>query len=73
MFDTHRVLDIGTGTGIWAINFGKDSISFDSFVLNLSHLADEHPEIEVYGIDLSPIQPELYFSSLPMSELADGF
>jgi SAM-dependent methyltransferase len=36
----HRVLDVGTGTGIWAIDF-----------------ADEHPETEVLGIDLSAIQP----------------
>ncbi|CZS95672.1 related to methyltransferase [Rhynchosporium agropyri] len=36
----HRVLDVGTGTGIWAIDF-----------------ADEHPETEVLGVDLSPIQP----------------
>ncbi|SPJ83519.1 related to methyltransferase [Fusarium torulosum] len=35
-----RVLDVGTGTGIWAIDFG-----------------DEHPEAEVLGVDLSPIQP----------------
>ncbi|EXA29205.1 hypothetical protein FOVG_19264 [Fusarium oxysporum f. sp. pisi HDV247] len=35
-----RVLDIGTGTGIWAIDF-----------------ADEHPDIEVIGTDISPIQP----------------
>ncbi|EFX00374.1 hypothetical protein CMQ_7376 [Grosmannia clavigera kw1407] len=36
-----KVLDIGTGTGIWAIDF-----------------ADEHPEANVIGTDLSPIQPE---------------
>ncbi|KAH6983717.1 S-adenosyl-L-methionine-dependent methyltransferase [Ilyonectria destructans] len=35
-----RVLDLGTGTGIWAMDFG-----------------DEHPESEVTGVDLSPIQP----------------
>ncbi|KAH6719682.1 methyltransferas-like protein [Leptodontidium sp. MPI-SDFR-AT-0119] len=37
-----RALDIGTGTGIWAIDF-----------------ADEHPNTEVIGTDLSPIQPSL--------------
>lgn len=36
----HRVLDIGTGTGIWAIDY-----------------AEEHPESEVIGVDVSPIQP----------------
>ncbi|KAI5461959.1 S-adenosyl-L-methionine-dependent methyltransferase [Mariannaea sp. PMI_226] len=35
-----RVADIGTGTGIWAIDFG-----------------DMHPDTEVIGTDLSPIQP----------------
>jgi cyclopropane fatty-acyl-phospholipid synthase-like methyltransferase len=35
-----RVLDVGTGTGIWAID-----------------MADRHPEAEVRGVDLSPIQP----------------
>lgn len=38
----NRVLDIGTGTGIWAIEY-----------------ADLHPESEVIGVDLSPIQPTL--------------
>lgn len=33
---------MGTGTGIWAVDF-----------------ADEHPECEVVGIDLSPGQPSL--------------
>lgn len=40
--DVKNVLDIGTGTGIWAIDF-----------------ADEHPEAQVTGVDLSPIQPSL--------------
>ncbi|KAH6884116.1 S-adenosyl-L-methionine-dependent methyltransferase [Thelonectria olida] len=35
-----RVLDIGTGTGIWAIEMG-----------------DTHPNAEILGNDLSPIQP----------------
>ncbi|EOD44847.1 putative tam domain methyltransferase protein [Neofusicoccum parvum UCRNP2] len=35
-----RALDIGTGTGIWAVDF-----------------ADDYPECEVVGTDLSPIQP----------------
>ncbi|KAF6820468.1 tam domain methyltransferase [Colletotrichum sojae] len=35
-----RVLDIGTGTGAWALDY-----------------ADAHPDAEVIGVDLSPIQP----------------
>ncbi|KAL6411674.1 UMTA methyltransferase family protein [Ilyonectria robusta] len=35
-----RVLDLGTGTGIWAMTF-----------------ADDHPSAQVFGTDLSPIQP----------------
>ncbi|KAF6834009.1 TAM domain methyltransferase [Colletotrichum musicola] len=35
-----RVLDCGTGTGIWAIDY-----------------ADAHPEAQVIGVDLSPMQP----------------
>ncbi|KAK1979115.1 S-adenosyl-L-methionine-dependent methyltransferase [Colletotrichum cereale] len=36
-----RVLDVGTGTGLWAMDY-----------------ADLHPESEVLGVDLSPIQPQ---------------
>ncbi|CAH0021566.1 unnamed protein product [Clonostachys rhizophaga] len=34
-----NVLDLGTGTGAWALDF-----------------AEENPETQVYGVDLSPIQ-----------------
>ncbi|KAM0321803.1 hypothetical protein ACHAQA_009900 [Verticillium albo-atrum] len=37
---SNKVLDVGTGTGIWAIDF-----------------ADEYPNSEVIGTDISPIQP----------------
>ncbi|KFY69222.1 hypothetical protein V496_00418 [Pseudogymnoascus sp. VKM F-4515 (FW-2607)] len=39
--DGHRVLDLGTGTGIWAID-----------------MADNYPEAEVMGFDISLIQPQ---------------
>ncbi|EYB23045.1 hypothetical protein FG05_30601 [Fusarium graminearum] len=38
--DVKQVIDIGTGTGIWAIDF-----------------ADQYPNAEIIGTDLSPIQP----------------
>ncbi|KAF9879205.1 methyltransferase domain-containing protein [Colletotrichum karsti] len=40
-FQVDRALDVGTGTGLWAIQY-----------------ADDHPETEVYGVDLSPTQPD---------------
>ncbi|KAK5655949.1 hypothetical protein OQA88_5084 [Cercophora sp. LCS_1] len=53
-----RVLDIGTGTGAWAIDYGKTA-----FFLTLNSIrtntppADAYPEAEVIGVDPSPIQP----------------
>lgn len=38
--DIQHCLDVGTGTGKWAIEF-----------------ADAHPQVQVVGTDLSPIQP----------------
>lgn len=38
----HDVLDVGCGTGLWAMD-----------------VADENPEAQVLGFDLSPIQPEM--------------
>ncbi|KAI1394160.1 S-adenosyl-L-methionine-dependent methyltransferase [Hypoxylon trugodes] len=38
--DIEKILDIGTGTGLWAIDF-----------------ADEYPNCEVVGTDVTPIQP----------------
>ncbi|GKT58251.1 methyltransferase domain-containing protein [Colletotrichum tofieldiae] len=49
-----RVLDVGTGSGIWAIDFG-----------------DEHPEADVTGIDLSPVQITLNLNPGGYLELND--
>ncbi|KAK4186712.1 S-adenosyl-L-methionine-dependent methyltransferase [Podospora australis] len=36
-----RILDLGCGTGIWALD-----------------MADDHPRASLFGVDLSPIQPD---------------
>lgn len=52
----HNVLDIGTGTGIWAIDFGMPVIQSSGAILTLT--AEKYPSANVVGTDLSPIQPE---------------
>ena len=42
-----RILDIGTGTGIWVME-----------------MADEYPDAQIIGTDLSPIQPTWYGTSI---------
>ncbi|PGH11709.1 hypothetical protein AJ79_04732 [Helicocarpus griseus UAMH5409] len=41
--DTKRILDIGTGTGIWATEMGESWFN---------------PSLQILGVDLSPIQPK---------------
>ncbi|CAF3557333.1 unnamed protein product [Fusarium graminearum] len=53
-----RILDIGTGTGIWAMEVGMyKTPQGGASELLIMVSADEHPEAEVLGVDLSPIQP----------------
>lgn len=53
-------LDIATGTGAWAIDFGEHRILPQGMPNLLTMLpANEHPEATVLGTDLSPIQPPL--------------
>lgn len=54
-----RALDIGTGTGIWALEFGKLKLDYVCVHLLIDLQATEHPETDVLGIDISPIQPDL--------------
>lgn len=59
------MLDIGTGTGIWAIESkcSKGYIGFpitDRDTIIDREVADEFPSSQVTGVDLSPIQPGWY-------------
>lgn len=63
-----QVLDVGTGTGIWAMYirfffsrtlqiFHAIAFLIDYGLTPRSDFADEHPSAIVTGTDLSPIQP----------------
>jgi hypothetical protein len=54
-----RVLDVGTGTGIWVIEFGMNPCLIMSKPILTLFRATQNPSADVLGIDLSPIQPEL--------------
>lgn len=53
-----RVLDVGCGTGIWAIEFG--TFMNIRALMSLAHaaVADEHPDAEVLAVDRIPMSPE---------------
>lgn len=57
-----RVLDLGTGTGIWAIDFAEWAMTpASSKWRQITHsINSDHPSSEVIGTDLSPIQPDWY-------------
>lgn len=41
----HRLLDVGTGTGIWAMDFGEDLLPTHCFANR--YTADEYPQTQV--------------------------
>ena len=52
---------MGTGTGIWAIGFGRTiQVKKLGYLLKFFFVAMRYPSAQVIGSDLSPIQPELY-------------
>lgn len=52
-----KVLDIGTGTGIWAIDFAEWVLDLPYWFTRLIPKRSQYPSAEVIGTDLSPIQP----------------
>jgi hypothetical protein len=51
--EVNRVLDVGTGTGIWAMDYGAFPWSprSDSIYANVRTLADDHPEAHVRSME----------------------
>jgi methylase of polypeptide subunit release factors len=55
----HEVLDVGTGTGIWAIeSMCLAAAPRDDGLTNRCIVGDQFPTSNILGVDLSPIQPE---------------
>lgn len=59
-----RILDVGTGTGIWAIEMGPHSIHSPPPASRLCSeltevIGEKYPMAQILGIDLTPSQPDL--------------
>lgn len=59
-----RILDCGTGTGVWYVDiyFGLPFIHAFLFLHSRAcEMADEFPHAQTIGVDVAPIQPEYTF------------
>lgn len=61
-----RVLDVGTGTGVWAMDYGEEHPEAEVLMIHapipLAPLTCT--SMQIIGVDLSPIQPDLYDLSI---------
>lgn len=53
-----NVLDVGTGTGSWAIAFGNYTITQNTTTQLMFYLADEYPNAAVLGLDINYFLPK---------------
>lgn len=56
--DAQVIMDMGAGSGIWAVDIGMRIFQCPIISLNLA-TANSIPSATVFGIDLSPVQPIL--------------
>lgn len=70
--DPKRVMDVATGTGIWALEYGESALLPDIQIrveTLTSWAARDNPRTHVVGTDLSLIQPDL---DVPNCEFIKG-
>jgi SAM-dependent methyltransferase len=67
-----NILDIGTGTGIWAIQSEQlGTVVLIRKLTDWTKVAKLYPDVEVLGVDLSPIQPRFVPKNV-IFEVVDG-